>query len=183
MLTFHGSCRLTVVLKEAQFDQRLVVRTPVGTIVIPGTAGVSRVIDAHTWQLSLEHNYFGQGWRRNVRVVAGPVTERGGVRSQEVESKDVDWRGNDSARRNIVVRLESMTDEDVPSASARQPTAGRVPIPDAAPGRRTSSGSVSGLGLEATPGLATPRTGVQPSAPGRSTAQRGVSEGLDHGRY
>ncbi|MDQ1005771.1 hypothetical protein QFZ82_000256 [Streptomyces sp. V4I23] len=101
MITFHGPWQIRVITKSALFDQRLVVRTPTGTVIIPGNDGASRVIDEPTWSLSPEHNHWGRGWRTNIRLTPGPVTAHAsGGRSQELWSTDWDLDGHDPNRRN-----------------------------------------------------------------------------------
>lgn len=66
-----GAWRITVVGKDADFDQRAVVRTPYGTLVLAGVVGESLVVNADTWQLCLEYLWPGRGWRPDAEVTPG----------------------------------------------------------------------------------------------------------------
>lgn len=143
MITFRGHWRITVVTKSALFDQRLVVRTGMGIVIIPGNEGTSQVIDDAVWSLSLEHNHWGKGWRSNVRVTPGPAcAHAAGGRSQEIWSTDWDFEGHDPNRRNLVIRLDQIvnTEED-PTPPVLNPAGTVVQIPAAAPAIRTTSAS------------------------------------------
>lgn len=145
------------------FDQRVVVRTAMGTVIIPGNEGASRVIDERTWSLSLEHNHWGRGWRPNIRVTPGPVSAcAGGGRSQELWSTDWDFEGHDPNRRNIVIRMDQIV--DVQEAPTPTPGPARLveQIPTATPGIRTTSGSDSSVGTAPSypPASATRRMGA-----------------------
>lgn len=132
-----GSWRITVTGKDADFDQRAVVITPYGTLVLAGRVGESLVVDADTWELRLEHLRPGGGWRPDVQVVPGPVADTGGVRSREVRARDCHWPGvpGTDLPRNLVLRLDALGDV---APAARRETAGAIG-PASAPLVRTGS--------------------------------------------
>ncbi|MEV7598024.1 hypothetical protein AB0O91_11665 [Kitasatospora sp. NPDC089797] len=137
-----GAWRITVVGKDADFDQRVVVRTPYGVQVLAGVAGESLVVDADTWELRPEHLWPGRGWRPDVEVVPGPVTVVGGRRTREVRARDCYWAEHprSDAPRNLVLRLAALGAE-----APRRAAAGAEAIgPAATPLVRTSSGPASG---------------------------------------
>ncbi|MFE2725397.1 hypothetical protein [Kitasatospora sp. NPDC059327] len=134
MLRMDGAWRITVIGKDAAFDQRVVVRTPYGAAVLPGRVGASLDVPAQEWELHLEHHAPGLGWRPNVRVLPGPLQESdGGLRTRVVRSKDVDWAGGDPTERNFTLRLVRL------EAAAPQERPVQAPIPAATPVARTSS--------------------------------------------
>ncbi|MFJ9951199.1 hypothetical protein ACIQTO_25355, partial [Kitasatospora sp. NPDC091207] len=134
MLRMDGAWRITVIGKDAAFDQRVVVRTPYGAAVLPGRVGASLEVPAQEWELHLEHHAPGLGWRPNVRVLPGPLQESdGGLRTRVVRSKDVDWAGGDPTERNFTLRLVCLE----AGAPREQPV--QAPIPAATPVARTSS--------------------------------------------
>ncbi|MET8630918.1 hypothetical protein ABZW30_45790 [Kitasatospora sp. NPDC004669] len=155
-----GAWRITVVGKDADFDQRAVVRTPYGTLVLAGVVGECLVVNADTWELRLEHLWPGRGWRPDAEVVPGPVTTVGGRRIREVRATDCHWPGHprSGVPRNLVLRLDALG----PEASEVSKTSEASKVPEA-------------IGPAATPLI---RTSSDPgSAPGRtgsSTAKSGA---------
>ncbi|MFJ2189688.1 hypothetical protein ACIOJE_17365 [Kitasatospora sp. NPDC087861] len=144
-----GSWRITVSGKDADFDQRAVVVTPYGTLVLPGRVGESLVVNADSWELRLEHLWPGRGWRPDVEVVPGPVVTAGGRRSREVRARDCHWPGvpGNDRPRNLVLCLDALgaldaLDAEVPSVRRR--TAGAID-PASTPLVRT--GSDPGVGV------------------------------------
>ncbi|MGW3635210.1 hypothetical protein ACWD7F_34600 [Streptomyces sp. NPDC005122] len=106
MPLYRGACRITVVSVNAAWPQRIVVTIRRGsTLVIPGTAGASELIDAEEWDIALEHEYEGE-WRPNIRAVLGKWTDRNNVQSQLIYSKDADWTGPARNFRNLVLRID-----------------------------------------------------------------------------
>ncbi|MGW3045910.1 hypothetical protein ACWC9T_39250 [Kitasatospora sp. NPDC001159] len=138
-----GAWRITVVGKDADFDQRAVVRTPYGTLVLAGVVGESLVVNADAWELRLEHLWPGRGWRPDAEVVPGPVTTAGGRRTREVRATDCHWPGHprSGVPRNLVLRLDALGPE-----ASEVSKASEVIGPAATPLIRTSSdpGSASG---------------------------------------
>ncbi|MFG2844472.1 hypothetical protein ACGF12_15065 [Kitasatospora sp. NPDC048296] len=150
-----GSWRITVSGKDADFDQRAVVVTPYGTLVLPGRVGESLVVDADTWELRLEHRRPGGGWQPDAQVVSGPVITIGGRRSREVRARDCHWPGipGDDLPCNLVLRLDGLDALDAFGAfgafeaegsAARRETAEAI-APASAPLVRTSSDRGSGV--------------------------------------
>ncbi|MFD8081548.1 hypothetical protein ACFV4F_07605 [Kitasatospora sp. NPDC059722] len=139
----EGAWRITVVGKDADFDQRAVVRTPYGTLVLAGVVGESLVVNADTWQLCPEHLWPGRGWCPDVEVTPGPVTTAGGRRSREVRATDCYWPGHPrpAVPRNLVLRLDALGTEVQDELAAT-----RMIGPAATPLIRTSSAPVFGAG-------------------------------------
>ncbi|MER8184871.1 hypothetical protein [Kitasatospora sp. NPDC094015] len=162
MLRFDGPWRITVVGKDADFEQRAVVRTPYGSQVVAGRVGEFLDVREDSWELVLEHLYPGLGWRPDVKVVPGPLSSHGGRRSRVVHAKDVRWpqHPHDTSVRNFVVRLEALGTE----APRRAPQ--DAPVTAAAPTTRTSSD---------------PDLGPIPAPTRRSTETRGTETGRSTG--
>ncbi|MFF2658641.1 hypothetical protein ACFVUH_14865 [Kitasatospora sp. NPDC058032] len=137
----NGPLQITVLDKDAYYEQRAVVRTPYGTFVLEGRIGASLDVRADEWELELQHCVPGVGWRPNVRVLPFPwQTSSGGVRSRIVRSKDCDWPNGDPTERNFVLRLSATV--------AERPVRAPAPVEGVGPatrgGMRTSSGTVGG---------------------------------------
>ncbi|MFD5466003.1 hypothetical protein ACFWIQ_24690 [Kitasatospora sp. NPDC127059] len=113
MLRFHGAWRITVVGRNADYDQRAVVRGPSGTLVLPGRPGAVLEIDADSWTLTLEHHPRGHGWQPNLRTTPGPLTERDGIRSRLLTSNDRHWPGKPRDYVNFVLRLDQSVEPEV----------------------------------------------------------------------
>ncbi|MFE7559389.1 hypothetical protein [Kitasatospora sp. NPDC057500] len=163
MLRMNGPLRITVLDKDAYYEQRAVARTPYGTLVLEGRIGASLDVRADDWELELQHCAPGVGWRPNIRVLPYPwQTSPGGLRSRIVRSKDCDWPGGDPTERNFVLRL-SATVADRPSG-APSPTEGLGPAVRG--GLRTTSGTDLGA-LQRTPAVpaipAVPATRAEPA--------------------
>ncbi|MFJ6135643.1 hypothetical protein [Kitasatospora sp. NPDC092286] len=134
MLRMNGPWRVTVIGKDADYDQRVVIRSPYGTNVLAGRVGAWFDVRDDEWTLALEHSW-GAGWRPNVRVIPGPVSAgEGGLRSRIVRSKDVDWPGGDPTERNFVLRLDALESATVLTDAVRR-TAGVVTDQRASAGR------------------------------------------------
>ncbi|MEU9074144.1 hypothetical protein [Kitasatospora sp. NPDC048538] len=136
MLRLHGAWRITVVGKNADFDQRAVVRGPHGARVLPGRVGASLDVDEDSWALTLEHHLWARSWQPNLRTTPGPVTERDGVRSRLLVSNDCHWPGKPLDYVNFVLRLDQLP------AAAPHPLPVRAAVrhlaavpPDPAPAR------------------------------------------------
>lgn len=99
----HGTWRVTVVRKDSDWPQRLVITGSVHD-PIPGVVGESGTVNGGDWHLTVEHD-LGSGWRQSEYVQAGPVSEHDGRATQTVASKDHYWRG-DSDPNDLVLRLE-----------------------------------------------------------------------------
>ncbi|MEV7928364.1 MULTISPECIES: hypothetical protein [unclassified Kitasatospora] len=149
MLRFHGAWRITVVGKNASFDQRAVVRGPYGTRTLPGRVGATLEVDEDSWTLTLEHHLWGRSWQPNLRVTPGPVTERDGVRSRLLTSNDCHWPDKPLDYVNFVVRL----DQSLAPAPVLAPVRAVRPAdslrPSAPRAIRTSSGDVGDFGAPA----------------------------------
>ncbi|MFB8235858.1 hypothetical protein ACFC58_04835 [Kitasatospora purpeofusca] len=163
----NGPLRITVLDKDAYYEQRAVVRTPYGTFVLEGRAGASLDVQAEEWELELQHCVPGVGWRPNVRVLPYPWQTSGGLRSRIVRSKDCDWPNGDPTERNFVLRL-SATVAERPGAA---PAAAEAVGPAVRGGLRTSSGAGLGTVGGAVPGMpATPGVPAMPAMPAVSPA-------------
>ncbi|WP_280723332.1 hypothetical protein [Kitasatospora sp. MAA4] len=154
---------------SASFPQRVVVNIRRGaTVILPGTVGASQLIDdtasRNGWDLALEHEY-GGAWRPNIRAVLGKWTETGGVRSQLIHSKDVDWPGRDNRERNLVIRIDRA---DVPRPSAEPVT------------RATRVGTEAAAPRDERQGLARGATESLGQGAGRD-AERGVGQSAGQG--
>jgi hypothetical protein len=165
VLTFHGSWRITVIGKSADFDQRLVVRTDYGDRVLPGRVGATLDVDAECWRLSLEHHLWGRSWQPNLRTVPGPVTEHGGVRSRLLTSNDCQWPGKPLDYPNLVVRLDQVL-AGRPAAAAE---AGSAPL--SAPIQSVRTSSAVDYALPARPASA-PALPSSPARPASTPASR-----------
>ncbi|MFJ8475111.1 hypothetical protein [Kitasatospora sp. NPDC094011] len=155
-----GAWRLTVVGKDADFEQRAVVRTPYGVLVLAGVVGESLVVDADTWELRLEHLWPGGGWRPDVDVVPGPVTVEGGRRTREIRARDCRWPGRPASDvlHNLVLRLDALG-VAAPERSALGSSVGAEAIgPASTPSVRTSGGPGTVTAPAVTRGTATPGT-------------------------
>lgn len=108
MLRMDGPWRITVIGKDAAFDQRAVIRASYGTSVLSGRVGEFLDVREDEWELELEHSWDGRWWP-NVRVRPGPVQSLGsGARTREIRSKDADWTGGHPDHPNFVLRLDSL---------------------------------------------------------------------------
>ncbi|MFI8828936.1 hypothetical protein [Streptomyces sp. NPDC053431] len=144
MAWYEGPCRITVIGVDADWPQRAVVTVSGARgarIEIPGEVGAVRHVDAPSWHLEVEHLYEGR-WRPNIRAVRSRWETVGGVRTQTVTSKDVDWPGGNRHERNLVLRLERIGEgaergrETVREAPARAVTQSTADTP----ARRTAAG-------------------------------------------
>ncbi|MFB6892825.1 hypothetical protein ACFCX4_26330 [Kitasatospora sp. NPDC056327] len=144
MLRMNGPLRITVLDKDAYYEQRAVVRTPYGTFVLEGRIGASLDVRADDWDLELQHCVPGVGWRPNVRVLPYPwQTSRGGTRSRIVRSKDCDWPNGDPTERNFILRLSGTVAQREEERASTTDAVG----PATRGGVRTSSGA--GVGTSA----------------------------------
>ncbi|KJS54902.1 hypothetical protein VM98_16565 [Streptomyces rubellomurinus subsp. indigoferus] len=125
MLRYHGPWRITVLGKDTDFEQRVLVRGRYGTRVLPGCAGASLVVDEDSWTLALEHLAPGRLWRPNLRTTPGPLTDRDGTPCQVVTSNDCHRSGKPLDYANLVLRLERLDTAsdtpDTPAGPARSP--------------------------------------------------------------
>ncbi|WP_306328751.1 hypothetical protein [Streptomyces venezuelae] len=162
MAWYEGPCRITVIGLDADWPQRAVVTVSGARgarIEIPGEVGTVRHVDAPSWHLEVEHQYEGR-WRPNVRAVRTRWETVGGIRTQTITSKDVDWPGHVRHERNLVLRLERIGEQDegsreafreAPARSVTQSTAS-TPVRRAAAGPASvPTGSVSGGSVFGTP--------------------------------
>ncbi|MFD7904093.1 hypothetical protein ACFV4F_14065 [Kitasatospora sp. NPDC059722] len=143
MLTFHGAWRITVLTRDADFEQRAVVRGPHGTRVIPGRPGATLEVDEDTWTLALEHLAWGRTWEPNVRTTPGPLTDHAGLRGRLLTSSDRHFPGKPLDYANFVLRLEQ------PTTTLRTPRLHGTPMTPAIPAtpraiRTTSSAPTYG---------------------------------------
>lgn len=99
----HGTWRVTVVRKNSDWPQRVVITGSVHD-AIPGMVGASETVSGGDWHLTVEHD-LGGGWRQSEFVQAGPVSERDGRATRTVASKDHYWPG-DGDPNDLVLRLE-----------------------------------------------------------------------------
>ncbi|MFJ9457861.1 hypothetical protein ACIRST_22605 [Kitasatospora sp. NPDC101447] len=138
MLRYHGAWRITVIGRNADFDQRAVVRGPHGSRVLAGRVGAALQVDGESWTLSLEHHSWERGWRPNLRTTPGPVTERDGVRSQLLISNDCHWPGKPLDYVNFVLRLDQPLGPAAGSAAGSASGSVPGPVPGLGPGRVSS---------------------------------------------
>ncbi|MEV4560805.1 hypothetical protein AB0K51_27940 [Kitasatospora sp. NPDC049285] len=173
MAWYQGPCRITVTAVAADFPQRAVVTVPGAgaPIVIEGTVGESRLIEAPGFSLALEHLYEGN-WRPNIRAVQGKWTYVEGGRSQIVRSKDVDWPG-DRTERNLVLRVDRLEKpEQTPT-----PTPARSATVSAALRRTTAGVPTSGTQRTVTTSDAPTRYGAPTTSGGPATPDYGTTTG------
>ncbi|GAB2800257.1 hypothetical protein GCM10027176_00270 [Actinoallomurus bryophytorum] len=102
-VVLHGSWRVTVVRKDSDWAQRIVVTGAVSGVV-PGVVGASETMSGDRWCLAVEHD-FGGGWQASEYVHADPVKDRDGRASRIVASKDHYWPG-DSHPDDLVLLLD-----------------------------------------------------------------------------
>ncbi|MEE1781762.1 hypothetical protein PUR71_02270 [Streptomyces sp. SP17BM10] len=150
MLTFHGAWRITVLTRDADFEQRAVVRGPHGTRVVPGRPGATLEVDEDTWTLALEHLAWGRTWEPNQRTTTGPLTDHAGLRSRLLTSSDRHFPGKPLDYPNLVLRL------DQPTTALRALRPVGAPMTPAAPTapraiRTTSSAASYGRPTETRP--------------------------------
>ncbi|MBP0451619.1 hypothetical protein J5Y04_19005 [Kitasatospora sp. RG8] len=146
MLRMDGPWRITVIGKDAAFEQRAVVRASYGTSILAGRVGESLEVREDEWELELEHSWDGRWWP-NVRVLPGPVQSLGsGARARVIRSKDADWTGGHPEHPNFVLQLVSL--------AAVDSRAGAVGVGSAegAPARAVVAGAAAG-GVPASPGV------------------------------
>ncbi|HEY5836672.1 hypothetical protein [Streptomyces sp.] len=183
MAWYQGPCRITVTAVAADFPQRAVVTLSGGaTVVIPGTAGESRLIDAAGFHLALEHEHGGT-WRPNIRALQSRWTYVEGGRSQVIRSKDVDWPG-DRAERNFVLRVDRLDGEQEAPGT---PMARRA-VTESTDARRTETGvptssamrTTSGHGADPGFGVPAPRTTTSGEGAG---VPRTTTSGRDHSSF
>ncbi|WP_327066528.1 hypothetical protein [Kitasatospora sp. NBC_01302] len=173
MLRFEGAWRITVLSKNADFEQRAVVRGKYGAKVLPGVAGASIEVDMESWGLALEHLLWGRNWEQNLRTIPGPVTEQGGVRSQVLTSNDCHWPGKAMDYPNFVVRLDQVVAEKV----ERRAAPGVAPVTAATQHVRTSTGSGAGFGaVPGVPGVPVAGAGSGSGAGSEQGWRTGTSE-------
>ncbi|MFE7756677.1 hypothetical protein [Streptomyces sp. NPDC057418] len=147
MAWYEGPCRITVTGLDADWPQRAVVIVSGAggaRIEVPGEVGTFRHVDAPSWHLEVEHLHEGR-WRPNVRAVRSRWETVGGVRTQTITSKDVDWPGGNRHERNLVLRLERVGEEaERPREAVREAPARSVTQSTAdTPARRAAAGPAS----------------------------------------
>lgn len=147
MAWYEGPCKITVIGLDADWPQRAVVIVSGAggaRIEVPGEVGTVRHVDAPSWHLGVEHLHEGR-WRPNVRAVRSRWETAGGVRTQTVTSKDVDWPGGNRHERNLVLRLERAGEEaERPRETVREAPARTVTQSTAdTPARRAAAGPAS----------------------------------------
>ncbi|WP_344332930.1 hypothetical protein, partial [Kitasatospora putterlickiae] len=180
MLRMNGPLRITVLDKDAYYEQRAVARTPYGTFVLEGRIGASLDVLADEWELELQHCAPGVGWRPNIRVVPYPwQTSAGGLRSRIVRSKDCDWPNGDPTERNFILRLSATVAER--PGEAASPAEGLGPAVRG--GLRTSSGDGFGA-VRRTPAVpASPAVPAVSGSPAVPAVPVGPSVPAVHGSY
>ncbi|MFB7864641.1 hypothetical protein [Streptomyces sp. NPDC056069] len=160
MAWYEGPCRITVIGLDADWPQRAVVTVSGARgarIEIPGEVGTVRHVDAPSWHLEVEHLHEGR-WRPNIRAIRSRWETVGGVRTQTITSKDVDWPGGNRHERNLVLRLERVGEEAerprepvrvaparaVTQSTADTPARRAAAGPASVPARSSSDGSAFG---------------------------------------
>ncbi|MFF2046149.1 hypothetical protein ACFVVX_37570 [Kitasatospora sp. NPDC058170] len=152
MLRMNGPWRITVIGKDAVFDQRAVVRASYGTTVLAGRVGEFLDVREDEWELELEHSWNGR-WCPNIRVRLGPVESLGsGERTQVIRSKDADWTGGHPEHPNFVLRLYSLAAFDFAATPAAE---------TATAGATTTAGM--GVGVTAAVRAGVPMTASTPA--------------------
>jgi hypothetical protein len=167
---YEGPCRITVIGIDSDFPQRATVKVEYGgTIEIPGRVGVTVTVETD-FRLTLEHHRDGR-WSTNVRDLHSRWQDNGGVRSQVVRSKDVDWPW-DTLERNIVVQVDRIETTSPAPAPRSAPGRGERPSTESA-GAPTPVRTTGGAGLPTTSGTtgAAPATRSAVRAVARTAAQ------------
>lgn len=105
METYRGRWRVTVVSKEAGFEQRvLIAGASVGDGPHAGVAGETFDVDGDVWTLRIQHDD-GTGFEDS-RHRPGPLVDTGAQLSQIVESEDLPGPGGDF--NDLVVRVDKV---------------------------------------------------------------------------
>ncbi|MDN3357659.1 hypothetical protein [Actinomadura sp. DC4] len=102
-VVLQGSWRVTVIRKDSDWAQRVVV-TGAAQGIVPGVVGASETMSGERWSLGVEHDW-GRGWQTSEYVHADPVKDRDGRASRIVASKDHYWPG-DSHPNDLVLLLD-----------------------------------------------------------------------------
>jgi hypothetical protein len=107
MVTYQGKWRISVIGKDSDWDQRVVVTgASSGSGVIGGVVGATRTVDGKEWNLTIEHND-GTGWSANEGVLPDPMQEIGANMRQVVRSKDHYFPG-DADPNDLVIQVDKV---------------------------------------------------------------------------
>ncbi len=107
MVNYHGRWRVSVIGKDSDWPQRVVLSgASLGGGILPGVVGDSQVVDGESWDLTIEHDD-GTGWSANAAMEPDPMAEAGVDMSQVVRSKDA-FHPGDTDPNDLVVRVEKI---------------------------------------------------------------------------
>jgi hypothetical protein len=107
MVPYHGRWRVSVVAKDSDWPQRVVISgADAGGGIMSGVVGETRIVDGGEWDLMIEHDD-GSGWSGNAAVSPDPMAEAGVRLTQVVRSKDV-FHPGDSDPNDLVLGLEKL---------------------------------------------------------------------------
>lgn len=108
MQTYRGRWRVSVIGKDSEWDQRVIVAgASAGNGTAAGVVGNSWIVDGAPWTLSVEHNDGTHGWQPNAAVLADPLIENGARLSQVIRSKDA-FSGTDTDPNDLVLRVDKI---------------------------------------------------------------------------
>jgi hypothetical protein len=106
-VTYRGRWRVTVVGKNSDWDQRVVISGAAsGGGTIPGVVGTSQEVDGEEWTLTVEHDA-GSGWTANDSVVPDGLQEIGADMRQIVRTKDA-ARPGDTVPDDLIVQVDKV---------------------------------------------------------------------------
>jgi hypothetical protein len=108
MQTYRGRWQITVIGKDSDWDQRVVITgASSGGGDIPGVVGTAQIVDGEEWNLTIQHNDGTSGWQENAAVLPDPLQENGARLSQIVRSKDV-YTPTDTDPNDLVIQLDKI---------------------------------------------------------------------------
>lgn len=108
MINYKGRWRVSVVAKDSDWGQRVIISgATLGSGALTGVVGASRVVDGDNWSVTIEHDDGQHGWQPNAVVAPDPMVESGAELEQVVRSKDV-LRPGDIDPNDLVIRIEKL---------------------------------------------------------------------------
>jgi hypothetical protein len=107
MISYGGRWRISVIGKNASWEQRVVITgASSGSGILPGVVGSMHEVDGESWSLTIEHND-GSGWTQNEGVLPDAMQENGTQMSQVVRSKD-HYTSGDQDPNDLVIRVDKV---------------------------------------------------------------------------
>jgi hypothetical protein len=107
VIGYNGRWRITVIGKQSDWDQRVVIAGAAsGSGVIAGVVGASGEVEGDNWTLTIEHDD-GSGWQENEGLLPDPMLEIGAEMSQTIRSKD-HYTAGDAEPNDLVIRVDKI---------------------------------------------------------------------------